>query len=50
MEVSSRLRLLVTVVGLLLLVFSLLALAYAVWPGEVQRLQATLAPTLFAAP
>ena len=46
----SRLRLLLVVLGLLLLVFSLLALVYAVWPGEVQRVQATLAPTLFAAP
>ena len=50
MEVSARLRLLVAVLGLLLLAFSLLALAYAIWPVEVQRLQATLAPTLFAAP
>lgn len=46
----SRLRLLVVVLGLLLLAFSLLALAYAIWPGDVQRLQATLAPTLFSAP
>lgn len=47
---SRNFRLLVFVLGLLILLAALLALAYAYWPVELQRLQDTLDPTLFAPP
>jgi len=47
---SRRLRFALLALGLLLLCFSLAALAYAFWPLEGLNAQATLAPTLFAPP
>jgi hypothetical protein len=44
------LRLLLFTCGLLLMCCALIALAYALWPAESTRLQATLAPTLFSPP
>ncbi len=43
-------RLILLSLSLLLLCCALLALAYAFWPVETTRLQATLAPTLFSPP
>ena len=48
--VSSRLRLTFLVVGLVMILISLVFLAYALWPAEVLQAQATLAPTIFAPP
>ncbi len=45
-----NLRLLLIVLGLMILLCSLAALAYAYWPVEVLREQAPLSPTLFAPP
>ena len=47
---SVRLRLAILVIGLLILVCSLAALAYAFWPVEALQVKATLAPTLFSPP
>ncbi|MGD2155856.1 MAG: hypothetical protein PVG14_04720 [Anaerolineales bacterium] len=47
---SHRLRFALLALGLLFVCFSLAALAYAFWPLEGLRDQATLAPTLFAPP
>jgi hypothetical protein len=50
LRMSRRTRWIIFLVGLLVLVCSLLAVGYALWPvgGTVE--QATLAPTLFAPP
>ncbi len=47
---SRRLRLTLLLFGLALMCCSLVALAYAFWPVEGLRVQATLAPTLFVPP
>jgi hypothetical protein len=38
------------IIGIIVIVLSLLALAYAFAPVETQQVQATLAPTLFSPP
>jgi len=43
-------RRVVIVLGLVIILCSLVALAYAFWPLEALREQAPLAPTLFAPP
>lgn len=43
-------RWLVIVLGIVIILCSLAALAYAFWPLELLREQAPLAPTLFAPP
>ncbi len=48
--VPRRLRLILLAAGLVLVIFSLVLLAYSAWPAGVLREQATLAPTLFAPP
>ena len=48
--VSRRRRITFLVVGLMLVILSLVLLAYAAWPAEVLRAQITLAPTVFAPP
>ncbi len=48
MSVQWRTALLI--LGLLVILFSLAALAYAFWPVAALREQAPLAPTLFAPP
>ncbi len=45
-----RLRSLLLLLGLLIALFAIVALAYAFAPGVVLRDQATLAPTLFSPP
>ena len=45
-----RLRLFLIILGILIIIFSVLALAYAIAPLETQQVQATLAPTLFNPP
>jgi hypothetical protein len=47
---SRRLRFALLALGLLFVCCSLVALAYAYWPVEGLRAQATVAPTLFAPP
>jgi hypothetical protein len=47
---TRRLRLTLVLIGLIILGFSLAALAFALWPGEALREAAPLAPTLFAPP
>jgi hypothetical protein len=49
-RMSRRTRWIVFLVGLLILVCSLLAVGYALWPAGAVVDQATLAPTLFAPP
>ncbi|HSF83049.1 MAG TPA: hypothetical protein VLA49_17565 [Anaerolineales bacterium] len=48
--ISSRLRLVIGILGLLILVCSILALAYSFWPVEILEEQFRLAPTLFSPP
>jgi hypothetical protein len=45
-----NLRMLVIVLGLIVVLCSVSALAYAFWPLEALREQAPLAPTLFVPP
>ena len=47
---ARNLRRLVFVLGLIMVVCSLAALAYAFWPVEALQEQAPLVPTLFAPP
>jgi len=47
---SSHLRLAFGILGMLIMICSILALAYAFWPGEIVEEQIRLAPTLFAPP
>jgi hypothetical protein len=47
---SSRWRVRLAVIGLVLIVLSLAALAYALWPVENVLEQERLAPTFFAPP
>jgi len=47
---SSRLRLAIGIFGALILICSILALAYSLWPVEIVEEQIRLAPTLFAPP
>ncbi len=47
---SFRLRLAIGVLGVLILICSVLALVYSLWPGEILEEQIRLAPTLFAPP
>jgi len=47
---TTRLRLALFIIGLMVLLCSLAALAYAFWPVEGLEVQTTLEPTLFAPP
>jgi hypothetical protein len=47
---SRRSRLALLFIGLLVIGCSLAALVYAFGPVELERVQATLAPTLFTSP
>ena len=47
---SIRLRLIFLIIGLFIIVFSLIALAYGLWPLPELHIQATLAPTMFVSP
>ncbi len=47
---NKRLYLLLVFIGLLLILCSLLAMAYAAWPVAGLQEQAPLAPTLFVPP
>ncbi len=47
---SPRLRFILLLLGLVIVLFSIVALAYAFGPGTDLRDQATLAPTLFSPP
>jgi hypothetical protein len=50
MNIPRSLRLLLALIALALVVFALAALAFAFWPAEVVRVQATLAPGMFTPP
>jgi hypothetical protein len=47
---SRRLRIMLILLALVFIAFAAIALVYALTPLESQRLQATLAPTLFIPP
>jgi hypothetical protein len=47
---TPRLRLALFIIGLMVLLCSLAALAYAFWPVEGLQVQSILEPTLFAPP
>ena len=47
---NNKVRWILLLGGLALILLALAALAYALLPGEVVRVQATLAPTLFNPP
>ena len=47
---SPRLRIVLLLIGLSIILFSLVALAYAIAPAIILHDQATLAPTLFSPP
>jgi hypothetical protein len=49
-RMSHRLRLTIVLLGALIILFSLVALSFALNPGIDLREQATLAPTLFSPP
>ena len=47
---STRVRVLLFSLGIVITLCSLTALVYAFWPVQAVEVQATLAPTLFAPP
>ena len=50
MGMTQRRRLVLALMGLIVIVFSLAALTYAMWPIETTREQFRPAPTLFTPP
>ena len=47
---SRRMRIVLAVIGTVLVLLSLVVLAYAVWPGSTTREQYRLSPTVFVQP
>lgn len=47
---TRKTRAILVLLGLLIVIFALTALAYALLPGETLREQAPIAPTLFTLP